>query len=100
MTEMARLAVGAPNEDGPGDATPNAGQAFLFVRNGSVWGAQLELRAPNAGENDFLASVAVSDDGLIVVGAPGEDSNTLGIAPTASADNSTVDSGAIYIVQP
>ena len=61
--------------------------------------AQAYLKAPNAGALDeFGFSVAVSGD-TVAVGADAEDSNqtTITNGQTANADNSTSDSGAVYI---
>jgi hypothetical protein len=65
--------VGAPAHD-PGDK-PLAGQAYVFVRSGSVWSLQSTLRASNGAAGDlFGLAVDVSLDAA-VVGAPVRDTS-------------------------
>jgi len=74
----------------------NAGAAYVFVRNGTTWSQQSYLKAVNCWSGDLFGwSVAVSGD-ILVVGAPGEESNATGVNGNWS-DNSAPDSGAAYI---
>lgn len=76
-----------------------SGAAFLYVRDGSSWSPRVLFKAPNIDADDqFGASVAISGS-TIVTGAPGEDSGLFSIinGPTASPDNSHLNSGAAYI---
>ncbi|MDH5669441.1 MAG: FG-GAP repeat protein, partial [Nitrospira sp.] len=60
---------------------------------------QAYVKASDTGDSDaFGTSVAISGDTL-VVGAPGEDSNGVGVNPAAPAqtDNSALASGAVYV---
>ncbi len=67
------LVVGAPTEDGPTNASVNAGAAYVFVRANGVWTEQAYLRgATPAAGNSFGTSVAIWGS-TIVVGAPGDD---------------------------
>ncbi len=81
------------------DAYANAGApgaAYVFVRDGGVWGQQAYLKASDTGASDaFGFSVAVSGD-TVVVGAFGEDSNATGVNGN-QANNSAAESGAAYI---
>lgn len=68
--------IGAPGDD---DAGENSGSAYVFVRNGATWNERSKLTASNwLGESDaaagdqFGSSVAIVD-GLILVGASGDD---------------------------
>jgi hypothetical protein len=64
------MVVGAWRDDDLGDSS---GSAYVFVRNGGVWGQQQKLTAPDGALGDaFGTSVAVEGDTL-VVGAPGDD---------------------------
>jgi FG-GAP repeat protein len=80
-----------------------AGAAYVFDRSGTTWSQQAYLKASNTGAGDqfggatFFASpgVALSGDTL-VVGAPGEDSNTTGVNGD-QANNSASGSGAAYV---
>jgi hypothetical protein len=99
------LVVGAPGEDSSatgvnGDATSNlaenSGAVYVFRRSGSAWQLEAYLKASNTGaEDEFGSSVAIHDD-LLVVGAPGEDSNATN--PTGDQTNdSAPGSGAAYV---
>ncbi|MDX1958061.1 MAG: FG-GAP repeat protein [Leptospiraceae bacterium] len=80
------------------------GAVYVFKRTENTWANEAYLKAPNAeggaaGTGDrFGRSVAISGD-TIVVGADQEDSNqtTITNGSTASADNSSSDSGAVYV---
>lgn len=104
----AILAVGAPGDDSAttgvdGDDTDNtatdSGGVYLFTRNSDDrWVTRTYIKASNTDAEDFFGtSVALSPDGTtLVVGATGEDSAASGIG-SEEADNSSVDSGAVYI---
>ncbi len=98
------VVIGATGEDSDGalpdpesdDSAPEAGAAYVFVRNGTTWSAQAYLKASNAGSSDFFGvSVAISGD-TIVVGANGEASNATGVDGDGS-DNSAQSAGAAYV---
>ena len=77
------VVVGSYLHDAP--LAPHAGAAYVFVRSGTTWTVQQELRADDAFGNDwFGASVAVYGD-TIVVGAPRDDT-TAGL-----------DAGSLYV---
>ena len=89
------------------DSAFSAGAVYVFSRVavivgalGSSWIQEAYLKAPNAEAADhFGHSVAVSGD-TVAVGVFGEDSNQTTITNsnnTASANNSAVNSGAVYI---
>ena len=97
------VVVGAMFEDSsttgvnstPDQGAALAGAAYVFVRNGATWSQQAYLKAGNTGAVDFFgASVAVSDD-TVVVGARSEDSSTTGVNSTPNEGAS--DSGAAYV---
>lgn len=72
-----------------------AGAAYVFTRNGSVWSQNAYLKAHNTGAEDhFGYSVAISG-GTAVVGAFSEDGNGTGINP--ADNNSAFDAGAAYV---
>ena len=79
-----------------GDAiSPDSGAAFVYSRAGSTWSVQAVLKANNAGAGDlFGISLSASGDSIIV-GAPLEDSDSLGL--NGRQNNRRVDSGASYI---
>jgi hypothetical protein len=67
----------SPNED-----APEAGAAYVFVRNGSAWAQQAYLKPSNTEVRDYFGlSVAVDGD-TIVVGSINEDSSTTSVNST------------------
>ncbi|MCZ8343103.1 MAG: FG-GAP repeat protein [Leptospira sp.] len=85
-----------------GDNSANlAGAAYVFQRTGSAWSNQAYLKAPNTGADDrFGIALAIEGD-TILVGAIFEDSNmtTITNGASASEDNSSSNSGAVYVFQ-
>ncbi len=97
------VVVGAYSENGGGlGVNPpsdefglNAGAAYVFTRNGSAWSQQAYLKASNTDADDeFGRAVAIMGD-RIVVGAPLEDSSSVGINP--AGNQSATDPGAAYV---
>jgi hypothetical protein len=79
----------------PDESNPQSGAAYVFTRSGTSWIQQAYLKASNTGEYDYFgSSVAVSGD-TVVVGAPGEDSNTTGVNSTPN--NNAISAGAAYL---
>jgi CSLREA domain-containing protein len=73
-----------------------AGAAYVFVRTGTTWSQQAYLKASNTEGNElFGVRLAVSGD-TVVVGAPLEDSNAMGVNGD-QANNSALFSGAAYV---
>jgi len=99
------LVVSAPYEDSNatgvnGNQNDNslsgAGAVYVFVRTGSTWTQEAYIKASNPGVDDnFGRSVAIYEDTL-VVGAPYEDSNAIGVNGN-QANNSEPESGAVYV---
>lgn len=101
------LAVGAPGEsssstgvngDQNNNDMPYSGAVYIFTRNDSGWQQQGYLKAADVGEYDhFGQSLELSAAGnVLVVGAPGEDSNAMGINGDG-ANNDVQSSGAAYV---
>ncbi len=87
----------------------SSGAAYVYKRTGSNWAQIAYIKSSNSeGEDDdfmndyggdhFGNTVSISDD-TIIVGAYGESSNqtTISNGTTASDDNSSMNSGAVYI---
>jgi hypothetical protein len=99
------IVVGAPQEESNAtgvngnqsdNSAPNAGAAYVFVRNGTNWTQQAYLKASNTGAGDqFGVSVTVSGD-TIVIGAGLESSSATGVNGNEN-DNSAPRSGAAYV---
>lgn len=85
------------NGDQSNDSAFGAGAAYVFVRDGAgVWTQQAYLKASNAGLFDnFGASVAIAGE-TIVVGAPGEASQSSGVDGDPF-DNTAGGAGAAYV---
>ncbi len=78
------------------NSAPDAGAAYVFVRNGTTWSQQAYLKASNTDAGDaFGWSVSVSGD-TVVVGASVEGSNASGVNGNQS-NNSALSSGAAYV---
>ncbi|QPD05926.1 MAG: Integrin alpha beta-propellor repeat protein [Candidatus Nitrospira kreftii] len=102
------LVAGSSGEDGDstgvgGDQNNNSatdsGAVYVFTRTSSNWTQQAYVKASNTGAGDqFGVSVALSGD-TIAVGAATEDSNGTGVNSGAEADNSAIDSGAVYLLR-
>ncbi len=78
-------AAGAPGEDSGlnGDQQDNsmwdAGAAYVFIREGTLWSQEAYLKAPIPYSEDYFGkSVSVSGD-TIVVGSYGEDGSDGGV---------------------
>ncbi len=101
----ASLAVGAvgENSDSTGiggsqsdNSQVDAGATYLFVRGaGGNWAQQAYIKASNTDAGDGFGRVALEGD-LLVVGAPGENSNATGIGGDED-DDSFADAGAVYL---
>lgn len=101
------LVVGAYSEGSDatgigGDESNNlaggSGAVYVFSRSGMNWSQQAYVKASNTETGDqFGSHVALASDGnTLAVGANGEDSMTTGVGGDQD-DNSTSDSGAVYL---
>lgn len=99
------VVVGAPQEssnatgvngDQGDNSAPIAGAAYVFVRSGTNWSQQAYLKPSNSGPDyNFGSAVAVSGD-TVVIAAPGESSDAMGINGDQSNTNALY-SGAAYV---
>jgi uncharacterized protein (TIGR03437 family) len=99
------IVVGAHGESsaatsGNGDQTdnsaPDAGAAYVFVRNGTTWRQQAWLKASNAAPGDIFGFVVAINGETIIVGAPLEDNDATGINGDQNGARA-YDSGAAYV---
>lgn len=90
-------AVGINGDQADNSAT-KAGAVYTFERRENVWQQQAYIKASNTESNDeFGTGVALSRDGnTLAVAASYEDSSATGVNGV-QADNSSVDSGAVYL---
>lgn len=98
------VVVGAPLEDSsvrgidqnPNDSASDAGAAYVFVRRGTNWNQASFIKSSNTRAGDrFGAGVSISGE-TIVIGAPREDSNAVGVDGNQS-NNAATDSGAVFV---
>ncbi len=103
------MVVGAPHESSntagvdasttSEDDLTSSGAIYGFRLNGQFWQEETFIKASNSEVGDaFGTSVAISQD-TIVTGAPGEDGSSPGLSEFPDTDNTSLDSGAIYIYQ-
>ena len=102
-----RLVVGAAGEnsnatgiggDQANDSFADAGAVYLFDRNGSNWSQMAYVKASNTDPGDnFGAGVALWGS-ILAVGAPGEQSNAMGIGGS-EIDDSLSAAGAVYVFE-
>jgi hypothetical protein len=95
------IAVGAPADDNGNAALESSGAVYLFARDDAGnWIQRAKLAAINGQFHDlFGTSVGLSADGrTLAVGAPGEDSNAMGVNGNLANDDVQL-SGAAYIYE-
>ncbi|MDZ4289065.1 MAG: choice-of-anchor D domain-containing protein, partial [Prosthecobacter sp.] len=63
--------VGSDGADLPGQA--NAGAAYVFERSGASWTQQTKLTASGGAASDGFGIYVALNDGLALIGAPGDD---------------------------
>ncbi|MCA9002302.1 MAG: FG-GAP repeat protein, partial [Planctomycetes bacterium] len=84
--------------DGADNSAFNAGAAYAFHRVAGAWVQDGYLKASNTDAEDrFGHAIAISGD-LIVVGASGEASNSIGVNGN-QLDNSAPNAGAAYVFE-
>jgi len=84
------------NGDENDNSAEDSGAVYVFTRNGTQWSQQAFLKASNSDNLDqFGSSVAISGD-TVIVGAPLEDSNAIGVNGNQN-DNSAARAGAAYV---
>ena len=79
----------------PNNLTSQAGAAYVFVRNGTIWTQQAYLKASNTGAGDLFGYSVVLTGDTLAVGAPFEDGSATGV--NGADDDGTTDSGAVYV---
>ncbi|MDZ4771563.1 MAG: FG-GAP repeat protein [Planctomycetota bacterium] len=99
------IVIGAPGEasaatgingDEASNSAPDAGAAYVLSRSGSTWNETAYFKASNTGSGDRFGQCVALAGHSIVVGAPGEDSTTLGVNGVQTLDQA-LDSGAAYV---
>ncbi len=90
------LVIGAPFEGSASSPVPDAGAAYVFVRDGSGWMQQAHLKADNADSYDMFGQSVAIDGDTVVVGAPYERSSETGVSGIGD-DDSVEGRGAAYV---
>jgi hypothetical protein len=82
------IVIGVPYDDGPTNATPDAGAVHVYVlAEDGRWTRQAVLRSATPDNTDFFGTSVAIDGDTIVVGADYDD----------GASNSVTNSGAAYV---
>ena len=94
---LGRAATTGVNGNQGDNSAANSGAAYVFRRTGGIWAQKAYLKASNTSGGDFFGFVRLSADGrTLAVGAYWEDSNATGVNGN-QGDNSSQDSGAVYV---
>ena len=100
-----RVAVGAPGEASFGfglnapefdESAPDAGAAYVFLRDGDGWAQENYLKASNTNGGDGFGSTVALDGDTLAVGAPDERSAATGIDGDQT-DDTAAEAGAVYV---
>jgi len=104
--EQRRIVIGASREDSIGtgvdgvqadNSASQAGAAYLFIEDNLVTTPEHYLKASNTNAGDRFGYAVAIDLGLILIGAPLEDSEALGVNGD-QFDNSRQSAGAAYLL--
>jgi len=100
-----RVLVGAPyeasnatgvNGDQNNFDASYSGAAYLFGRSGTTWNQDAYIKASNTDVNDQFGTSVSMSGGMLVIGAPSEESSATGVNGDQN-DNSSDGSGAAYV---
>lgn len=77
----------------------NSGAVYVYKRSGAIWDQEAYIKAENNNSSDYFGYSVSINENTLAIGAYQEDSNqtTITNGTTASTDNSTSNSGAVYI---
>jgi hypothetical protein len=100
-----RLVVGARTEDGGAagiggkeddNSAFDSGAVYIFARTDGKWSQEAYVKASNSEANDYFGSTLAISGNMLVVGAFGEDSASVGLNQSQQ-DNSGGSAGAVYL---
>ena len=74
-----------------------AGAVYVFGRSGATWTQEAYVKASNTGFGDNFGFSVALHGATLVVGAPGEDSDAVGVNGAQGDNPSYQDSGAAYV---
>jgi hypothetical protein len=75
----------------------SVGAGYVYDASGSDLELTAYLKASNAESGDGFGSAVGVANGLIAIGAPGEDSSKGRVSTTAADDNAALEAGALYV---
>lgn len=84
------------NSDFTQKSNTRSGTVWVYTRAGSTWTREANIKASNAGYQDYFASSIALDGDTLVVGADNENGGASGIDADQS-DDSEVNAGAVYV---
>ena len=81
----------------PDEGASASGAAYIFQFDGTAWTEKSYIKASNTGVDDYFGDeISLNGDGnTLAIGAPPEDSATVGINSTP--DEGASASGAVYL---
>ncbi len=81
------------------NGAPSSGAAYIFKRMSGAWSQEAFIKPSNSESQDFFGQSLNLSGNTLLVGATQEDSSdsTPTITPTASTNNTSVQSGAAYL---
>ena len=80
------------------NSSEDSGAVYVYTRSGSTWTQEAYIKAANGESGDnFGRRLAISGDTIVVGAYEDSDQTTITNGTTASTDNSSVDSGAVYV---
>lgn len=104
-----RLAVGASGEDSnqititngatasSDNTLTDSGAVYVYKRTGSNWAQEAYIKASNADGADNFGSRVYINGNTLIVSAPTEDGNQTISTKGTSSDDTSADSGAVYV---
>ncbi|WP_437647618.1 cadherin-like beta sandwich domain-containing protein [Sorangium sp. So ce362] len=99
------LAVSAQGEDSnargvdgnqANNSSPNAGAVYIFRRSETTWSQEAYIKASNTDAQDQFGYAVTLEGDTLVVGAPTEDSNAIGVNG-GQTNNGVSQAGAAYV---
>ena len=93
-----RIVIGLPGYDGSVDSSTvsDSGAALILARSEATWKATF-LQPPALSASDAFGSTVAIQEGMVIVGAPGEDGDAS--STLAEANDNLMNSGAVHVYE-
>ncbi len=85
-----------PNSPRLDTSAIDSGAVYLFTKTSGSWTQSAYIKASNMDPGDAFGSALAIKSGLLIVGAPQEDSNGIGLDRN-KANNASENAGAVYV---